>query len=632
MWKPLPMRRFTLTLLRDDAPAAALVLARCGSFDPAAGAMMADPLDERPGDDYHGLYVDARARLDKILDFLGHDIVTDLPETPSVCAQERLREIDAELGELWAECSAAEEDHRRLRDERREVAQLRAALREYEALDVDLGLIQKGFQFLDLRIGTVPVMHVQRLRDALALIGFTVSEFSRTGDTAHLVVAGPNGNQAELMPVLKTAAFKALPLPPEFRDRPQVVREELAARESRADEQERSVQSRRQKLSEQWRERLIQYAACLRVASSYAQLYGTLRGKGQLVQAGGWVPEGAVDELRAELRQALPGRVVVSVRDPLPEERPLVPSAIRHWDWMRPFATLVTSYGVPRYGELDPTWPFALTFVAMFGMMFGDVGHGLVIAVSAWYLRDRLLGFHPFAIAVGLSSALFGFLYGSVFGYEDLVHPLWIAPLSDPILMLELAFGLGVGFILLATLITIRNRLAEGAWAEALLDGGGVAGGCLYVGLLWTASRVADGQPLGYLPPGLALLGLLSVFFHAWRRSSSPPGERLLITTIEGYETVMAFITNTLSFLRVAAFSLNHVALAIAVFTLADMMGTTGHWITVVLGNLFILVLEGGIVAIQVLRLEYYEGFSRFFRGDGRAFHPIALDGRGSIG
>jgi V/A-type H+-transporting ATPase subunit I len=94
---------------------------------------------------------------------------------------------------------------------------------------------------------------------------------------------------------------------------------------------------------------------------------------------------------------------------------------------------------------------------------------------------------------------------------------------------------------------------------------------------------------------------------------------------VEGFETIINYVSNTLSFLRVAAFSLNHVALAIAVFTLADMLGTAGHWITILLGNIFIIVFEGAIVAIQVLRLEYYEGFSRFFSGDGREFRPLVL-------
>ena len=90
----------------------------------------------------------------------------------------------------------------------------------------------------------------------------------------------------------------------------------------------------------------------------------------------------------------------------------------------------------------------------------------------------------------------------------------------------------------------------------------------------------------------------------------------------------MSYISNTLSFLRLAAFSLNHVALSIAIFTIASMLQSTGYWVTVVLGNLFILGLEGAIVGIQTLRLEYYEGFSRFFDGDGRVFRPLTLGKR----
>ena len=106
----------------------------------------------------------------------------------------------------------------------------------------------------------------------------------------------------------------------------------------------------------------------------------------------------------------------------------------------------------------------------------------------------------------------------------------------------------------------------------------------------------------------------------------SPTGERILVVVVETFETITGYISNSLSFLRVTAFSLNHVALAIAVFTLAETMGPTGHWVTVVLGNVFILVLEGAIVTIQVLRLEYFEGFSRFFSGDGKEFRPLRLN------
>ena len=113
--------------------------------------------------------------------------------------------------------------------------------------------------------------------------------------------------------------------------------------------------------------------------------------------------------------------------------------------------------------------------------------------------------------------------------------------------------------------------------------------------------------------------------WDGWQHLEGSTGERILVTLIEGLDSIINNLSATLSFLRVAAFSLNHVALAAAVFTLANMMGEFGHWTTIILGNLFIIVLEGGIVAIQCLRLEYYEGFSRFFNGKGKAFKPLSF-------
>jgi len=127
-------------------------------------------------------------------------------------------------------------------------------------------------------------------------------------------------------------------------------------------------------------------------------------------------------------------------------------------------------------------------------------------------------------------------------------------------------------------------------------------------------------------------LSLLAMFTHSWQRNPGiATGERVLVALMESYEAVMGYISNTLSFLRLAAFSLNHVALSIAIFTVANMLHSTGYWVTVVIGNLFILGLEGAIVGIQTLRLEYYEGFSRFFSGDGRAFQPITLGKRHAL-
>jgi V/A-type H+-transporting ATPase subunit I len=220
-------------------------------------------------------------------------------------------------------------------------------------------------------------------------------------------------------------------------------------------------------------------------------------------------------------------------------------------------------------------------------------------------------------------AVLFGFLYGSIFGVEHWLHPWWIAPMSDPMYMLGVAFAWGVGFLTLGGIILIYNRLVVGDLIGALFDPGGVFSLMFYFAALWgVASLLTDGYwPWAASALIVPALGLLMAY--QWHEVEAPFGERLLTVLIETYEIVSGYVSGSLSFLRVAAFSLNHVALSVAVFTLADMSDGVGHWITIIIGNLFVMLLEGLIVFIQTLRLEYYEGFSRYFYADGTRYTPL---------
>ena len=359
------------------------------------------------------------------------------------------------------------------------------------------------------------------------------------------------------------------------------------------------------------------------LAEPYVELVGeALRGRGGLSLISGWVPRDKVASLEQALREQIGERFHLTLRDPSSAERSRVPSVVEYYSWLRPFATLVRNYGVPRYGEIDPTVLFAGSFVLMFGMMFGDIGQGAVIALAGLAFWRKLRGFGPFVMSIGVSSMVFGWLYGSIFGIEHLVHPLWMSPMHDPVRMLTLALYWGIGFILFATALTVINRINEGDILGALFDGKGLAGLLFYAGAIYSLYHSFQGH-FGALELAALIIPMAAILAYKWHENRGPFGERVLVVLIEGFETVMGYFANTLSFLRVAAFSLNHVALFLAVFTIANMMGTAGHWITVTIGNIFVLVLEGAIVAIQVLRLEYYEGFSRFFSGDGREFRPL---------
>ena len=94
----------------------------------------------------------------------------------------------------------------------------------------------------------------------------------------------------------------------------------------------------------------------------------------------------------------------------------------------------------------------------------------------------------------------------------------------------------------------------------------------------------------------------------------------------EMFEVLLSFVTNTMSFLRVGAFVLVHAGMMVVVFTLSGMVGGAGSIAVIIAGNIFVAAMEGLIVGIQVLRLEFYEIFSRFFDGKGQPFLPAKVD------
>lgn len=628
MFKPLPMLRVDLSLIKEDAPKAALLLANFGSFAPEYTEAATEQLPEVPGEDYRRAYAENRSRLDKIL---SHFELTppgsvSAPMQPVSLAQ--LNELGTWLKQVWEQCSNVEERMRELRDDRRHASQLLRALDQFMDVNIDLTRLQKKSELLDLRVGSLPHANIKRFEEALALAGYMAIRFFTSAEMVHMIIAGAMGQAKEIERVMQAAGWRSAEVPPEFQGRPAEVRNKLTERMTHLDAQYAQEDERRRAQIAQadFHAELISAAHTLARAAPYAEMALLMRGRGELVTISGWIPERRLPRLQQLLEQNLAGHFLLHSRAPRDDERMQVPSLISHHPWLRPFASLVLNYGVPRYGEIDPTLLFAVSFVLMFGMMFGDVGHGAVIALAALLLRKRLGQYVTLVMAVGITSAGFGMVYGSVFGYEHLIPALWMAPLTNPMLMLGVALGWGIAFILLSTLLTIYNRIIDGRLREAMFESHGAAGLMLYLGLLTSGGQLYASGHTGLLAPLLVFVALGAILFHAWQHNrGTRSAERLLIVLVEGFEAVMAYISNTLSFLRLAAFSLNHVALAIAIFTVGEMMHAAGYWLTVVLGNIFILVLEGAIVAIQALRLEYYEGFSRFFGGDGRPFRPLTL-------
>ena len=623
MFRPEPMLKIRLLLLASEAQDAALQLARLGSFSPAS--LTPDELREATAATYRESWLEARARLDKLLEHftdLKAVLVPDGAEAPSLAD---LQELNTWLGEVWQQCSNAYENELRADQDRRHLDSVEETLNRLVHLDMDLTPLLDPDCLLNVQLGSLPFGSVVRMHEALSITGHLMSVFDRDAEQSYAVIAGPRQRAGEVRGLLAQAGWRELTVPAELRAHPNAAREWLKQERARVDDSAKSQCHLLGALREHYLERLLEARVRLALARPLAEAALTgVRGQGGLVALAGWVPRRRLATLRTLLEGRFHGRCWLSVQEPAATESRDVPSLVHYPAWLLPFVPLVKSYGVPRYGEFDPTLPFALTYLFLFGAMFGDLGHGAVILALSIGLRRRLGRAMWVGVAAGGVSMLFGLLYGSVFGYEELLPALWLSPLHHPNQVLTLAVCFGATFIVLTLLVNTRNKLAAGHVSQALFDSAGLAGLLFYLGALGAVANMA-GAAFGKAAGMLALLGLATVAAYKWHETRAGLGERLLVTGIETLETGINLFANTLSFMRVAAFSLNHAALALAVFTLAAGLGAAGHGLTIVLGNVIIIVLEGGIVAIQALRLMYYEGFSRFYSGDGTEFVPLRL-------
>ncbi|MBF0255704.1 MAG: V-type ATP synthase subunit I [Gammaproteobacteria bacterium] len=622
------IRHLRLHLLADDLPRAGMALARLQAFAPDQRELADNPLDQYPGEAFADCIRESLSYFQRIQTLLQPWLAAlpcAAPPGPEALDRERLQSQHRWLQQAWAEVGQFETRQHQLNEQAREQHQLRQTLAELEGLQLDLGELHNPHRFLQLQIGTLPTENLNNLRRALVLSGQMIIRVSREPEQSRVLIGGPQQHsQQDLQPVLTAAGFRPLNIPSDFRAAPEQLQQELSRRSAELEQQQAQLDQAMQTWVSRQGARLLQIGAVLDAALPLLAIGRAAQSRGDLALLQGWL---AIEHLPAAerlLKAHLRHPFLLEQRLPRPEEYAEAPVPPASHPWLRPFSLLVQQFGVPRYGEIDPTWLFSLSFCLMFGMMFGDVGQGALFVLFGLLFRARLGQFAPPLVIAGTASVLFGFVYGSVFGMEHWIEPLWLSPLSDPGLMLIYALAWGIGFITLASVIAIINRLLEEDLSAALFEPGGVFSLVLYLSLV--SGLVCLVQGLGFNPASqvILLLALAGLMIHLWRSSSAPLGERALTVLIETFELIIGYFSNSLSFLRVAAFSLNHVALSLAIFTLADMMSGPAHWLMLIFGNLFVMILEGAIVAIQILRLEYYEGFSRFFRADGKAFIPLS--------
>jgi len=290
---------------------------------------------------------------------------------------------------------------------------------------------------------------------------------------------------------------------------------------------------------------------------------------------------------------------------------------------------------------VEPTPFLAIGFLVMFGLMFGDLGQGAVLVGLGYVILRRFLRYTDYGIILmecGVSSMIFGLLYGSFFGVEGLLPVLWFSPLKNINYFMKISLILGVGIISLGLILSFINavRLKKGRLPAAELLAALFYWILAALGLRYLITGALVWDYWVSIVVGAVSLVLIILFIVQRLRvkpeKARPQGEgrglHLLEGAIEVVDGTVRYVANTISFIRIAAFALAHAGLFIAVFSLAETLGRMQgggilYWLTVALGNVVIILLEGLVVSIQTVRLEYYEFLSKFFHGGGETFTPL---------
>jgi V/A-type H+/Na+-transporting ATPase subunit I len=354
----------------------------------------------------------------------------------------------------------------------------------------------------------------------------------------------------------------------------------------------------------------------------------------------GWIPESLKKDFLNEINVYEDKLILISRNaDEVKNCKSIPPTRLRNNFIVRPFETMVEMYGTPTYKEMDPTTFFALSYMVLFGAMFGDVGQGLVFFATGLFLEYKMKkpNIGGVITRLGVFSSLFGLAYGSFFGFENVIPALVIRPMENIIDVLIYAVVFGCGLLILGFVNSIVNSLKNEDIENGWFGKNGAAGLVFYVGILalvYTKVKNIPTMPLGVWIMIFTILFILMLLKQPI--ASLVLRKRPLFHEdkndyfIEGgfgfVELILSMLSNTISFIRVGAFALNHVGLFVAFDTLAKMTHNgVGSASMYILGNVIIIGLEGLIVFIQSLRLEYYELFSKYYSGAGTVFEPIRL-------
>ncbi len=524
--------------------------------------------------------------------------------------------------------------------------QVLTQLEHLEGLDLKFDEFRHS-QHSTARFGRLPADSYLKL-SYFSKKNFFFFDFDHDDDYYWGMYFAPNAQLEEIDALFDSLYFERIEIPDYAHDTPRLaaqdIREKIAGEETVIADMDNQIEEEQQKQ----RQTILQIYSRMKVKHDTFDYRRYAAVSDSQFYLEGFVPKRKVSKF-LKLFEDL--ETVVCEEEPEDADARLTPPVKLKTNWFfKPFEMFVDMYGLPGYYDMNPTSFIGFIYVLLFGIMFGDLGQGAILALGGLLIwKKKKMQLAAIVSRCGISSMIFGTIYGSVFGFENLLDPMfqWFGFAEKPIdvfkpqttnMLLICVVGIGVVVVVSSILVNIYLKWKRKDYEQAVFGNNGIAGLIFYVGVILAAVLLLLSGINLLNPVFILVVIVLPVLMMMFREPLGKlvSGKKkikleggvagfIMQNFFELFEFLLSYVTNTLSFLRVGGFVLSHAGMMAVVMTLSEIVGTAGSPIVVVFGNIFVMGLEGLLVGIQVLRLVFYETFSRFYEGDGKPFEPAGV-------
>lgn len=583
-----------------------------------------------------------------------------------------LEKAEKTLDSLAAEINGIRERQRLFQEEILKLEEIRRQVETFE--DLKTGAAARStYSFLSLQTGTVPQTRMQDFTRALESFPSVLIPSKETEELrAGVLLITMKRDDPRIAPILSQNGWEDVSLPADLTGSKGDALKELREKVEGLRSQQKACTQDLQDLLVRRGEKLRELWTGLRIKELFTRIQANFSRTDRTFLFSGWLPAEKQAVVETGIRRASGNRCFIEWTSPRHGEAREIetPVEMRNPKVLKPFEMLVKNYALPEYGAIDPTPFVAVSYLVMFGLMFGDAGHGLVLLIIGLLgirhaakkgKKDNLFRLITYC---GGAAIITGILFGSYFGVR-IFPALWFdfhgiisghsetprGLIQDIYDILGITIKFGIAVLGSGLILNWINLVRKKEWLRLVLDKGGILGGWIYGAGVWAAFYFVGHEYKG-LPPGsllfwllgvptilLALKGPAEIIHHSRKTGEKKKFGALMIMDcfmewiVEILEIYSGYLANTLSFMRVAGLGIAHVSLMIAFFQIAGMLGTDGgfslwSYVILIFGNVLVIALEGLSAGIQSLRLNYYEFFSKYFTGTGKAYRPISLRGR----